>query len=142
VIALVMQNRCKSRRGSHRQCPTERQMKYAEFLVDGLTKYQAAIKAGFPPSTAKNMGYVYKRSWGLRTAIEWAYKARRDQFNKVPREVSSRRYLRRAVARDRGLIASMPSKARSVEVPRLCHFCGGDLEGLDNWCVTCRKIGY
>ena len=137
-----MQNRCKSRRGSHRQCPTERQMKYAEFLVDGLTKYQAAIRAGFPPSTAKNMGYVYKCSWGLRTAVEWAYNARRDQFNKVPREVSPRGYLRRAVARDRGLMTRPAAKFGSLNMPRLCHFCHGSLEGSDNWCASCGKIGF
>lgn len=136
-----MQNRCKSRRGSHRQCPTERHLKYAEYLVDGLTKYQAAINAGFPPSTAKNMGYLYSRSWGLRTAIEWAYQARRDQFNKVPREVSSRRYMRRAVARDRGLMASLPGKARPMDLPRFCHFCRGPLEGRDLWCPNCQKVG-
>ena len=117
-------------------------MKYAEYLVDGLTKYQAAIKAGFPPSTAKNMGYVYRRSWGLRTAIEWAYEARRDKFNKVPREVSSRRYLRRAVARERGLMVSLPRKADASDVPRRCHFCGGPLEGSDHWCAVCGKIGF
>ena len=117
-------------------------MKYAEYLVDGLTKYQAAIKAGFPPSSAKNMGYIYKRSWGIRTAIEWAYKARRDQFNKVPREVPSRRYLRRAVARERGLMTSLPNKTRSMEIPRICHFCRGSLEGFDHWCVNCGKVGY
>jgi hypothetical protein len=117
-------------------------MKYAEYLVDGLTKYQAAIKAGFPSSTAKNMGFVYKRSWGLRTAIEWAYKARRDQFNKVPREVSSRRYMRRSVARDRGLlVASLPGKPRPVEVPSFCHHCKGPLEGRDNWCPICQRVG-
>ena len=137
-----MQNRCKSRRGSHRECPTERQMKYAEYLVDGLTKFRAAIKAGFSPSTAKNMGYVYRRSWGLRTAIEWAYKARQDQFNKVPREVSARRYLRRSVARDRGLMTSLAGASRSAELPRCCHFCGGGLEGRDNWCAACGKVGF
>jgi hypothetical protein len=136
-----MQNRCKSRRGSHRECPTERQMRYAEYLVDGLTKYQAALKAGFAPSTAKNMGFVYKRSWGLRTAIEWAYKARRDQFNKVPREVSARRYLRRAVARDRGLMAPSPSNARGVVLPALCYSCRGPLEGSDHWCPRCQNVG-
>jgi hypothetical protein len=136
-----MQNRCKSRKGSHRECPTERQMRYAEYLVDGMTKYQAAIKAGFPHSTAKNMGFVYKRSWGLRTAIERAYKARQDQFNRVPREVSPRRYLRRAVARDRGLMKSLTSNERSAEVPRVCHFCRGSLEGSDFWCPNCRKPG-
>lgn len=109
--------------------------------MDGLTKYQAAIKAGFPPSTSKNMGYLYRRSWGLREAIERAYQARLNQFNKVPREVSSRRYMRRPVARDRGLMPPLPGRARSVDVPKLCQFCRGFLEGSDSWCPTCGKVG-
>jgi hypothetical protein len=139
-----MQNRCKSRRGGHRECPTERQMKYAEYLVDGLTKYQAAIRAGFPHSTAKNMGYLYRRSWGLRTAIEWAYQARRDQFNKVPRDVSPRRYQRRAVARDRGLYSAttaQPGITKKIALPQSCRLCHGALEGDDGWCTRCWKKG-
>src|SRR5690348_10233058 len=67
----------------------------AKLLLDGMSGYRALLEAGYSRWTARKVGYLLRRSWGLRQAILEEQQARDLHLRPAPKR---KKYDRRATA--------------------------------------------
>jgi hypothetical protein len=147
-----------------RKVVTTKHAEAARLLVDGWSGYRALRQVGYSHWSSRNFGLVLRHSWGLREAIRREGERSRQYFIPRPARRHRDRFARRAVAtavktycvpefqtgttsaaiRDyekSAHIAQRIAAGLSSKLQQRCCMCGGPLEGSDNWCPACRKIG-
>lgn len=70
---------------STRSWISAKQRHAAKLLMDGLTGFQALRQAGYSKWTARKVGYLLRRSWGLRQAILEEQAARNIRLVPAPK---------------------------------------------------------
>lgn len=146
-----------------RHVVTARQKTAARLMVlCGVSQYRALREAGYAHYTAKMPGMLLRGSWGLRQAILEALEESQRYLIARPKRKRRDRYDRRSLATNvhdyvsadlqtatSKYIKGLHEETKRLQameagrsfVPLRCSFCRGPLEGKDNYCVRCGRVG-